>query len=291
MLASSIGLRAKATAIDVPSSIVLGVLGGEQQREERVVAGLGRPDARVARLLGSLASARRVGRSNPMPPSTFMGGTVVARRSRRPFGVRRPRRQRPGRAGSARARRPARRPTGRSRRTARAADGVSPPRRRRRASSWRTIVDVLGVARHQLVELLAVGRRRRCAAGWRSTCDAGHLGEAVEQGHRAAGYGKFGDVVRHLRPQADGRHAERRRSAARGRPAMPAGTSTELRPIRERRGQLRRGRPSSTAATGGCAAWRTGRRRGRPSAGAELDGQRGGGIGEARARPRRARGR
>ena len=38
MLASVIGLRAKATAIDVPSSIVLGVLGRQQQRQERVVA-------------------------------------------------------------------------------------------------------------------------------------------------------------------------------------------------------------------------------------------------------------
>ena len=51
MLASVIGLRANATAIDVPSSSVGRVLGGEQQRQERVVAGLGRPAAGVAGLL------------------------------------------------------------------------------------------------------------------------------------------------------------------------------------------------------------------------------------------------
>ena len=50
-LASIIGLRAKATAIEVPELERLGVLGRQEEREERIVRGLGRPDARVARLL------------------------------------------------------------------------------------------------------------------------------------------------------------------------------------------------------------------------------------------------
>ena len=42
------GLRAKATAMAVPRSTRSVLSGGQQQREERVVAGLGHPDAVVA---------------------------------------------------------------------------------------------------------------------------------------------------------------------------------------------------------------------------------------------------
>ena len=55
----SSGLRANATAIPVPSSRLLGVLRSEQQREERVMAGLGAPDSRVPGLLGPLSQSRR----------------------------------------------------------------------------------------------------------------------------------------------------------------------------------------------------------------------------------------
>ena len=73
MLASVIGLRAKATAIDVPSSSVVGVLGGEQQRQERVVAGLGRPARPSSRPPPAPRPARRPCADRlPMPPSTFM---------------------------------------------------------------------------------------------------------------------------------------------------------------------------------------------------------------------------
>ena len=58
---------------------LLRVLGGEQQREERVVARLGGPDAGVARLLAlPWPRSPALSRSVPMPPSTFMAGTVAA---------------------------------------------------------------------------------------------------------------------------------------------------------------------------------------------------------------------
>ena len=59
MLASVIGLRANATAIDVPSSIVSVCSAASTQREERIVRGLGRPDAGVAGGLRLLGVARR----------------------------------------------------------------------------------------------------------------------------------------------------------------------------------------------------------------------------------------
>ena len=65
MLARFIGLRAKATAMPVPSSTLLGVLGREQQREERVVGRLGRPDAVVAGRLRVACGGARVGESGP----------------------------------------------------------------------------------------------------------------------------------------------------------------------------------------------------------------------------------
>ena len=54
-----IGLRANATAMPVPSSIRSVLLRGEEQREERVVGGLGRPDPVVALVLELLGGARR----------------------------------------------------------------------------------------------------------------------------------------------------------------------------------------------------------------------------------------
>ena len=53
------GLRAKATAIPVPSSRCSVCSAGEQQREERVVSGLGAPDPRESGLFGLLAPSRR----------------------------------------------------------------------------------------------------------------------------------------------------------------------------------------------------------------------------------------
>ena len=47
-LATVIGVRANATAMLVPSSIVVGVLGRQHQRQERVVVDLGCPAAVVA---------------------------------------------------------------------------------------------------------------------------------------------------------------------------------------------------------------------------------------------------
>ena len=51
-MARFIGLRAKATAMPGAQLDPLGVLGRQHQGEERVVAGLGRPDPVVADLLG-----------------------------------------------------------------------------------------------------------------------------------------------------------------------------------------------------------------------------------------------
>ena len=57
-LATVIGLRANATAMLVPSSIVVGVFGGQHQRQERVVVDLGGPAAVVA---ASFQRGRRLG--------------------------------------------------------------------------------------------------------------------------------------------------------------------------------------------------------------------------------------
>ena len=70
MLARVIGLRAKATAIDVPSSIVFGVFGREQQREERVVGRLGGPEAVVAGLLVFFGRRWRLCQSSAHAEST-----------------------------------------------------------------------------------------------------------------------------------------------------------------------------------------------------------------------------
>ena len=58
MLASVIGLRANATAIAGAELEALGVLGREEQREERVVAGLGRPARRRSPTLLELPGRR-----------------------------------------------------------------------------------------------------------------------------------------------------------------------------------------------------------------------------------------
>ncbi len=56
-LATVIGLRANATAMLVPSSMVVGVLGGQQQRQERIVVDLGGPAAVVAPPLAAVLAA------------------------------------------------------------------------------------------------------------------------------------------------------------------------------------------------------------------------------------------
>ena len=89
MLASVIGLRANATAIDVPSSSVSVCSAREQQREERVVTGLRRPRAAVAgglQLLGLCACLVQVGADasvdlHAVPPVLACRANVV-RRSR-----------------------------------------------------------------------------------------------------------------------------------------------------------------------------------------------------------------
>ena len=61
VVASVIGLRANATAMPVPSSIARCARPPSSERQERVVAGLGRPHPVVAGLLDPADVGRRAG--------------------------------------------------------------------------------------------------------------------------------------------------------------------------------------------------------------------------------------
>ena len=72
--ASVIGLRAKATAMPVPELDPLGVLGGQGEGEERIVAASRPTRSRRSRPARPLGPPRPTpAGSNPMPPSTTHG--------------------------------------------------------------------------------------------------------------------------------------------------------------------------------------------------------------------------
>ena len=251
--------RARARASSVCSA-------AEQQRQERVVAGLGRPAAGVAGLLELRPPARRPCADRfGMPPSTFMAPTVDRRGAQPSSGGAVS--SCPGRAGSARPRRPARRPTRSS----------SPPRRLVGLGAAVGLLlggvveplelgdhrPVLVVALDELVEALALQHGLAAQLG-AVDGDAGGRRQALEQGDRRRRVRHRRDVVRDLRPDAERPGCRVRAGRARApRPCRPGrrpswcGTAARRSP--------RPTATSPTGAAGGCAAWRTGRRRGRPS--------------------------
>ena len=196
-LARFIGLRANATAIPVPSSTRSVVLCREQEREERVVARLRRPQPVVAlRLLrrSRLAHAAQISTDAPVDLHAADPDRRLDRRSSVWFS--------PGRGGIARSSAAsssplvadsgwwwrARRPAARAARASRGAPGSDRSARRCGSGSPRP-------ARR--------GRRGQVAArrcGWLP----------LQEGERRRRVGHGGDVVRHLGPEPEGREAAQR---------------------------------------------------------------------------------